>query len=61
MRARILIVVLIVLIAAAVFTLKTFTKGPLAFAGAPRGVVRTRTNTANARLTSLLGVELSPN
>ena len=33
MRARILIVVLIVLIAAAVFTLKTFTKGPLAFAG----------------------------
>ena len=33
MRARIVIVVLIVLIAAAVFTLKAFTKGPLAFAG----------------------------
>jgi mono/diheme cytochrome c family protein len=33
MRAGILIVVLIVLIAAVAFTLKTFTKGPLAFAG----------------------------
>jgi mono/diheme cytochrome c family protein len=33
MRARITIVVLIVLIAAAVFTLKVFTRGPLAFAG----------------------------
>ncbi len=33
MRARILIVVLIVAIAAGVFTLKTLTKGPLAFAG----------------------------
>ena len=33
MRARITIIVLIVLIAAAVFTLKVFTKGPLAFAG----------------------------
>src|SRR5579862_4080428 len=33
MRARITIVILIVLIAAAVFTLKAFTKGPLAFAG----------------------------
>ena len=33
MRARTVIVVLIVLIAAAVFALKIFTKGPLAFAG----------------------------
>ncbi len=33
MRAGILIVVLIVLMAAVAFTLKTFTKGPLAFAG----------------------------
>ena len=35
MRAGILIVVLIVLIAAAVLVLRTLTKGPLAFAGGP--------------------------
>jgi mono/diheme cytochrome c family protein len=33
MRRPIVLVVLVILIAAAVFTLKTFTKGPLAFAG----------------------------
>ena len=33
MRARILIVAVIVLIATVAFTLKTLTKGPLAFAG----------------------------
>ena len=40
MRARIVIVVLVVLVAAAVFVVETFTKGPLAFAGGQHGGAR---------------------